>query len=184
MKNNNYIHPSAVLLGNVILSDHVSIWANAVLRGDLNRISIGYCTNIQDNSVLHVDSLRGIDIGKYSVIGHNVTLHSCNIGNGCLISNGCIILEGVEIGDGSLVVAGTVVGSKKKIPPHSLVSRSNGKIIIKQQKNVVTQILATSLQYVKLAERVKNKDFGPFNSNELQKFNNDAIDLVQQLNLL
>jgi carbonic anhydrase/acetyltransferase-like protein (isoleucine patch superfamily) len=89
-----FVHEKAVVIGNVIIGPHASVWPGAVLRGDINSIEIGDYSNVQDNSVLHVDFDAPVKIGKYVTIGHNVTLHACTIGDGALIGNGAIVLDG------------------------------------------------------------------------------------------
>ena len=119
-----YLHPSAQVIGEVTLGNHVSIWPGVVMRGDVNRIVVGDNTNIQDLSMLHVTHRRAEDpegapviIGRNVTIGHSVVLHGCTIGDECLIGIGSIILDRaiiearVMIGAGSLVSPGKVLKS-------------------------------------------------------------------------
>lgn len=184
MDNNYYVHPRATLIGDNTIGEDCSIWPGAVLRADMNPIRLGRAVNIQDNSVLHVDSFQGINIGDYTLVGHTVVLHSCNIGRGCLIGNGAIVLEGVEIGDGSLISAGTQVGSRRRIPPHSLVFMKNGELVIKEQKSVVKKIIAGSIQYVNLGRRMKENIFGPFTKEELKSFDIEAEKIAKEMGLI
>lgn len=124
---NCFIAPSADVIGRVILKEHVSLWFKTVARGDVNEISIGENTNVQDLSMLHVTEKQGLWIGKNVSIGHGVTLHSCTIGDSCLIGMGAIVLDGAEIGECSLVAAGSVVTPYKKFPPGSLIKGSPAK---------------------------------------------------------
>ncbi|BBP02619.1 gamma carbonic anhydrase family protein [Sulfuriferula plumbiphila] len=120
----SWIHDSARVIGDVSLGDNVSIWCGAVIRGDVNSISIGAGTNIQDNSVLHVSHQTGRDpagspliIGANVTVGHSVILHGCTIGDECLIGMGSIVMDKVVIeprvllGAGSLVPEGKVLSS-------------------------------------------------------------------------
>lgn len=116
-----FIAPSADVIGKVTLNDHVSIWHQCVLRGDINSISIGANTNIQDLSMLHVTGAHKLVIGSNVSVGHNAILHGCTIGDSCLIGMGAIILDGAEIGDQSVVAAGSVVPPGKKYPPGSMI---------------------------------------------------------------
>lgn len=117
-----YIDAAALVVGRVTLGDDVSIWPMAVLRGDVNVITVGAGTNVQDGSVLHVThdhpDLPGgfaLRIGKNVTIGHKVILHGCSVGDDCLIGMGAIVMDGavlepkVLLGAGSLVPPGKVL---------------------------------------------------------------------------
>src|SRR5215510_1188314 len=123
-----YVDESAQLIGDVVLGEHVSIWMNAVLCGDVHEIRIGAHTNIQDNSVLHgMKQQYGVYLGEYVTVGHSVTLHGCVIEDRCLIGMGSIILNGARIGDGSIIAAGTLIPEKTIVEPGSLWMGSPGK---------------------------------------------------------
>ena len=117
----NFIAPDAVIIGQVTLGKKCNVWFKTVIRGDVNFITIGENTNVQDLSMLHVTSPLPLIIGSNTSIGHNVVLHACKIGNNCLIGMGAIILDGAEIGDYSLVAAGSLVPPNKKFPPKSFI---------------------------------------------------------------
>ncbi|MBP2642200.1 MAG: ferripyochelin binding protein (fbp) [Firmicutes bacterium] len=117
------------IIGDVVVREECGIWYNSVLRGDVNAIRIGKCTNIQDGSVIHVDHVHAAIIGDGVTVGHNVILHGCEVGANCLIGMGAIVLSGARIGENSIVGAGTVVTQGKVIPPNSLVIGTPGKII-------------------------------------------------------
>lgn len=117
-----YVDPAAVVIGRVSLGDDVSIWPGAVLRGDVNDISIGARTNIQDGSILHVtspskDLPQGIPlrIGEDVTVGHGVILHACTIGNFCLVGMGAVVLDGAVLEDYVFVGAGAVVTPRKRL---------------------------------------------------------------------
>ncbi len=126
-KGQKYVHYTACVIGDVLCQPHVSIWPNAVVRGDENKIVIGAYTNIQDGSVLHVDTDKRLVIGDYVTIGHNVNLHACLIGDYSLIGIGAIVLDGAIIGNNCLIAAGSLVPPKKVIPDNSLYLK--GEII-------------------------------------------------------
>lgn len=117
-----YVDISAVVIGDVTLSDDVSVWPTSVIRGDVALIDVGIGTNIQDGSVLHVSHAskyspkeQPLKIGNYVTIGHKAVIHGCTIGNYCLVGIGAIILDSailedyVMLGAGSLVPAGKVL---------------------------------------------------------------------------
>ena len=115
-----FIHEKAVVFGNVTIGEHASVWPGAVLRGDINKIEVGDHSNVQDNSVIHVDFDASVRIGKYVTIGHNATLHACTIGDGALIGNGAIVLDGAEVGEGAIIAAGSLIVPRAKVPPRTL----------------------------------------------------------------
>src|SRR5438093_8444545 len=89
-----YIARGAVVLGDVTLGDHASVWYNAVLRGDINRIQVGHHSNIQDNSVVHLADELPCIIGNWVTVGHSAIVHACTIGDECLIGMGATVLDG------------------------------------------------------------------------------------------
>ena len=124
-----YIAKGAVVLGDVTLGDQVSIWYNAVLRGDINRIVIGAGSNIQDNAVVHLSDDFPCIIGKFVTVGHSAIVHACTVGDECLIGMGAVILDGAEIGGQCLIGANALVKQGMKVPPGSLVLGSPAKIV-------------------------------------------------------
>jgi gamma-carbonic anhydrase len=124
-----FVAPNATVLGDVTIGENASVWYNAVLRGDINRITVGRGTSIQDGSVLHLSAEYGCHIGDYVTVGHMAMLHACTIGDECLIGMGAIILDGVEIGARSIVGAGALITQGKKIPPGSMVLGSPAKVV-------------------------------------------------------
>jgi carbonic anhydrase/acetyltransferase-like protein (isoleucine patch superfamily) len=112
-----YVHPDAVLIGDVRIGAFSSVWPGAVLRGDSSYIRIGERTSIQDGTVVHCTEVDPTVVGDRCTIGHMVHLEGCTIGDGCLIGTGSIVLNGAVVGPSSLVGAQAVVGNKKVVPP-------------------------------------------------------------------
>jgi carbonic anhydrase/acetyltransferase-like protein (isoleucine patch superfamily) len=106
-------------MGQVLVAAGVSIWYGAVVRGDVERIEIGECTNIQDGAILHGDPGKPTILEDHITIGHRAVVHSAHIERGCLIGIGAVVLDGVRVGHGSIVGAGAVVS--KDVSPLSLV---------------------------------------------------------------
>src|SRR5215468_2110952 len=104
-----YIAKGAVVLGDVTIGDHSSIWYNAVARGDINRIVIGHHTNIQDNSVLHLADDLPCLVGNYVTVGHGAILHACTVGDEVLVGMGATLLDGAIVGEQSLIGARALV---------------------------------------------------------------------------
>jgi carbonic anhydrase/acetyltransferase-like protein (isoleucine patch superfamily) len=124
-----YIDPAASVSGAVTLGDDVSVWPMAVLRGDVNRISVGARSNIQDGSILHVthESVAqpkglALVIGSDVTVGHGAILHACTIGDRCLIGMGAIVMDGVVLEEGALIAGGAVV------TPHLYTKLSTGSL--------------------------------------------------------
>lgn len=124
-----YIDTSAQIIGDVVVGERSSVWPNVTVRGDINSIRIGEETNIQDNSVLHVDpGPYALGIGDRVTVGHQAVIHGCTIGDDCLIGIGAVILSGARIGAGSVIAAAALVSEGMEIPPGSLVMGVPAKI--------------------------------------------------------
>ncbi len=116
-----YIDLSAQLIGDVVLGERSSVWMNAVLRGDVNSIRVGSCSNVQDCSVLHGQrNLYPVIVGDWVTIGHNATVHGCVVEDECLIGIGARVLNDCRIGTGSIIAAGSVVPEHTVVPPRTL----------------------------------------------------------------
>ncbi len=151
-----FIAENAVIIGDVEIGEHSSIWYGSVLRGDVNYIRIGARTNIQDLSVLHVSSKAHPTILEDEItVGHRVTLHSCYIETGCLIGIGSIVLDGVRIGKNSLIAAGSLITPNTKIPAESLVMGSPAKIKRNLTPAELSDLPHFWQNYTKLTEHYK-----------------------------
>jgi carbonic anhydrase/acetyltransferase-like protein (isoleucine patch superfamily) len=124
-----FIAQGAIVLGDVQLGKHASIWFNAVVRGDTARITIGDETNIQDLSMLHADPGLPCLVGNRVTVGHRVILHGCTVEDECLIGMGAILLNKVNVGQGSVIGAGTLLLEGTEVPPGSLVVGVPAKIV-------------------------------------------------------
>jgi len=125
-----YVDDSAQVVGDVEIGDESSVWLNAVVRGDVNRIRIGSRSNLQDGVIVHVnrDPSHPTLVGDDVTVGHGAILHGCTVGNLCLIGMGAILLNGCRIGSGSIVAAGTLVTERVEVPAGSLVMGSPGRV--------------------------------------------------------
>lgn len=112
-----YVHPDAVVIGDVHLGPEASVWPSAVLRADYNRIEIGSRTNVQDGTVIHISSRVPTVIGAGCVVGHNAYLEGCVVGDGCLIGSMSVLFHDVVVGDGAVVAAGAVLTRGTEVPP-------------------------------------------------------------------
>jgi carbonic anhydrase/acetyltransferase-like protein (isoleucine patch superfamily) len=138
---------TAVVIGTVEMKRKSSVWFNAVVRGDIDKIVIGEYTNIQDCSVVHTSMGFPTIIGDYVVVGHNANLHGCTIGNNTLIGIGAILLDGCEIGDNCMIAAGTLVPPGKKIPPNSMVMGNPCSIKRQTTEAELEKIRVTCIRY-------------------------------------
>ena len=116
-----YIDPSAQILGDVFIGERSSVWMNAVLRGDVNSIRVGSCSNVQDCAVLHGQrNLYPVVVGDWVTIGHNATVHGCVVGDNVVIGMGSRILNNSRVGEGCIIAAGSVVPENTIVPPRTL----------------------------------------------------------------
>lgn len=143
-----WIAPDASVIGDVRLAAEVSIWWNAVLRGDNDPITIGERTNIQDGSVLHTDEGVPLTIGSDVTVGHLVMLHGCTIGDGSLIGIKSVILNGAVIGRDCLIGANSLIPEGKVIPERSLVMGSPGKVVRQLTDDDVARLRHAAAHYL------------------------------------
>jgi carbonic anhydrase/acetyltransferase-like protein (isoleucine patch superfamily) len=124
-----WIAETATVIGRVRLKKQTSLWFGAVLRGDNEWIELGERSQIQDNATLHTDPGFPMTIGTNCVIGHNVILHGCTIGDDSLIGMGSIVMNGARIGSNCIVGAGAVVTEGKTFPDNSLIVGAPARVI-------------------------------------------------------
>src|SRR5271154_204533 len=124
-----YIAKTATVIGDVTLGAHSSVWYNAVLRGDINRIVVGHHTNIQDNAVLHLADEFPCIVGDYVTVGHSAIVHACTIGNEVMVGMGAIVLDGATVGDQCLIGAKSLITGNTNIPAGSLVLGAPAKVV-------------------------------------------------------
>ncbi|MGV8895842.1 MAG: gamma carbonic anhydrase family protein [Rhodoglobus sp.] len=123
-----WVAPNATLVGGVTLGERASVFYGAVLRADVDTITIGDDTNLQDNVTMHCDSGRPASVGSRVSVGHGAILHGCLVEDDCLIGMGATVLNNAVIGTGSLVAAGAVVLEGTIVPPGSLVAGVPAKV--------------------------------------------------------
>lgn len=148
-----FIADSADVMGDVTIGEGSSIWYCAVLRGDIEKITIGKFSNIQDNASVHTETDIATKIGDYTVVGHNAIVHGATVGDNCLIGMGAIVLNEAIIGDNSIIGAGSVVTEGKVIPPNSLVIGTPGKVIRQVTEEDIQGIKANALRYNELMRK-------------------------------
>lgn len=125
-----WVHPSAVVIGEVELAEGVSVWPTTVVRGDMGPIRVGRDSNLQDGSVLHdTTDFSETVVGERVTVGHRVVLHGCRVGDDCLVGMGSVVLDRADIGAGSFVAAGSLVTPGKVFPPGSFIMGSPARAV-------------------------------------------------------
>ncbi len=155
------IHPtawvadSAQVIGQVVLEENVSVWFGVILRGDNDVISVGKGSNIQENSVLHIDRGHPLVLGENVTIGHQVMLHGCTIGDNSLVGIGAVVLNDARIGKNCLVGAGSLVTEGKEFPDGSLIMGSPAKAVRQMSAEQIEGLKMFGQHYVENAARYK-----------------------------
>lgn len=148
-----WVAETASVIGKVRLHTNVSIWYGSVLRGDNELIEIGTRSQIQDNATLHTDPGFPLTIGRDCVIGHNVVLHGCSIGDASLIGMGAIVLNGAKIGANCLVGAGALITEGKVYLDNSVILGAPAKAVRESDEEVRAMIARAADVYVKRWKR-------------------------------
>lgn len=153
-----YMSEDVTLIGDVRVGENVSIWFKSVLRADINHISVGDYSNVQDISAMHVTEELPVEVGRYVTIGHGVILHGCKVDDYVLIGMGSTVLDNAGIGTGCIIAAGTVVKENAVIPPFSLVAGVPGTVKKTLDKTVIEQLKMHAEHYVKYAKDMFNAE--------------------------
>ena len=155
----SWVASNAVLIGKVILKKDANIWFNVVLRGDIEPITIGEGSNVQDGSIFHTDPGCPLTLGKNVTLGHMVMLHGCEVSDDTLIGIGSTILNKTKIGKNCIIGANTLIPENKIIPNRSLVLGSPGKVIRQVTDKEIENIKINALHYVENYKKY-NKNLG------------------------
>ena len=153
-----YIADSAVVIGDVILEAHSSVWPACVLRGDIETIRVGKGSNVQDGSIIHLADDLCAEIGEYTTVGHGAIIHACKIGNECLIGMRATVMDGAEIGDQSIVGAHSLVTKGFKAPAGSLIMGTPAKVVKTLDEETRQSLKHWALKYIKVAAAHKAKN--------------------------
>lgn len=154
-----FIHPRALVCGDVTLGPRVSVWPCAVLRGDTAAITVGADSNVQDGAVLHVDHGVACTVGARVGIGHRAIVHGATVADDCLIGMGAILLNHVRVGSGSIVGAGAVCPEGMEIPANSLVLGVPGRVVRQTTEAERARIRGTVESYLALQEEHRRGAF-------------------------
>ncbi len=148
-----WIAPDAQVIGKVTMHKNSSLWFGVVARGDMDRLSIGENSNIQDGTVLHSDAGFPMTVGKGVTVGHKAMLHGCIIGDNSLIGIGATVLNGAVIGKNCLIGAHALITEGKQIPDNSMVVGAPGKIIRTVTDEMAQMLQASAEHYVQNWQR-------------------------------
>lgn len=152
-----FIAPNATLIGDVIIEDGASVWFGVVMRGDVDSISVGRGSNVQDLTVVHCDPGMPVRVGENVTIGHSCIIHGCTIEENCLIGMGSTVLNGARIGANSLVGAGSLVTEGKEFPPGSVIMGRPAKVVRQVSEIELARIRRGSEFYQLNAERFRRE---------------------------
>ena len=147
---------SSQVIGRVELKEHSSIWPGAVLRGDLEAISVGAGSNVQDNAVIHTEKGFPCTIEENVTVGHAAVLHGCTVRKGALIGMGAIVLNGAEVGENAIVGAGSLVAEGKTVAPGTLVVGTPARFVRNLTDEEIETMHRNTAHYVEEARRFKN----------------------------
>ncbi len=153
---NNYIAPTAAVIGNVVMEKNANVWWGVTIRGDNSTITLGENVNIQDGSVLHTDEGILLTLHKNVSVGHMAMLHGCTVGEGSLIGIGAVVLNRAVIGRRCLIGAGALIAEGKVIPERSLVLGSPGRVVRQLSDDEVNMLNWIAQHYVENAARYRN----------------------------
>jgi carbonic anhydrase/acetyltransferase-like protein (isoleucine patch superfamily) len=148
-----WVAPNATLVGHVTLGENASVFYGAVVRGDVDSISIGAGSNLQDNVVVHCDAGKPTTIGSGVSVGHAAVLHGCTIEDDCLIGMSATVLNNAVVGAGSLVAAGAVVLEGTVIPPRSLVAGVPARVRRELTNDELDHLRDNADRYVELSRK-------------------------------
>lgn len=151
-----FIHPTAVVHGDVWLGAESSVWPTAVIRGDMERITIGARSNVQDGAVVHADPGVPTVIGADCVVGHRAIVHGSTLEDGVLVGMGAILLNGVHVERGSVIAAGAVLTEGMRVPAGSLVVGVPGRVVRSLDAERQAAIVHNAGRYVALARRYRD----------------------------
>ena len=152
-----FIADNATVIGSVVIHNDVSIWFNAVIRGDNDVITIGEGTNIQDGTVIHTDGGIPLNIGNGVTVGHQVMLHGCTIGDNSLIGINAVVLNNAKIGKNCIIGANCLITQGKEIPDNSMVLGSPGKIVREISPEEVEDLKHSAEHYIHNFKRFKKE---------------------------
>jgi len=141
------------IIGDVTIEKDCNVWFHATIRGDMAPVYIKEGTNIQDNAVVHTNTLAPTNIGKFVTVGHSAIIHACTVGDYALIGMGSVLLDHSVVGDYAMVAAGTVVPPGKVVPPRTLVMGNPMRIVRELSEKEIQANFENSINYIALSKK-------------------------------
>ncbi|HCL42361.1 gamma carbonic anhydrase family protein [Halopseudomonas pachastrellae] len=157
MADDAWIADTAAVIGKVTLEAGANVWFGAVIRGDVERITVGEHSNVQDGAVMHADSGVPLTLGKGITVGHNAMLHGCTVGDYSLIGINAVVLNGAKIGKHCIIGANSLIPEGKEIPDGSLVMGSPGKVVKTLNDQQKKMLELSAAHYVQNAKRFRDQ---------------------------
>ncbi len=152
-----WIAENAAVIGKVKLEAGANVWFGAVIRGDVEQITVGEHSNVQDGAVMHADSGMPLTLGKGITVGHNAMLHGCTVGDYSLIGINAVVLNGAKIGKHCIIGANSLIPEGKEIPDGSLVMGSPGKVVNTLNDQQKKMLELSAAHYVQNAKRFRDE---------------------------
>jgi carbonic anhydrase/acetyltransferase-like protein (isoleucine patch superfamily) len=158
-----FVHPTATVMGDVVIGEHSSVWPGAVIRGDFGNIRIGRYTCVQDNAVVHIGDIYDrkkpryatVRVGNYVIVGHHALLHGCTVEDQSIIGGGSIVFNGARVRKGSLVGLGAVVLQDAEVPPRTIVVGIPARSLRAIGDDEFKRIRVQAENYAKLAKKYR-----------------------------
>jgi carbonic anhydrase/acetyltransferase-like protein (isoleucine patch superfamily) len=150
-----FVHDSAVVIGDVIIEEYANVWPCAVLRGDIERITVKRNASIQDGAFIHTDPGFPTVIGEGTTIAHGCVIHGCRIGDHSLVAMGAIVLTGAEVGEHCIIGAGGLVTEGKGIPSKTIAMGLPVKILRDVTQDDIARIEMTASAYLELVKKYR-----------------------------
>ena len=147
-----FIASTAVLIGDIEIGEGSGVWFGAVIRADIDKVVVGKFSNIQDNSVVHVDFGKPAIIGDFVTVGHSAVIHGAVVGDGSLVGMGATILDGATVGERAIIGANSLVLSGKTIEPESLAAGVPAKTLRKLTEKEIESVRNNAKLYSELAQ--------------------------------
>ncbi|HCA23743.1 MAG TPA: gamma carbonic anhydrase family protein [Pseudomonas sp.] len=157
MADDAWIADTAAVIGKVTLEAGANVWFGAVIRGDVEHITVGEHSNVQDGAVMHADSGVPLTLGKGITVGHNAMLHGCRVGDYSLIGINAVVLNGAKIGKHCIIGANSLIPEGKEIPDGSLVMGSPGKVVKTLNDQQKKMLELSAAHYVQNAKRFRDQ---------------------------
>lgn len=152
----SFVHPTAEVIGDVVIGEGCWVGPGARVRGDVERIAIGDRSSLQDNCVLHTREGQALVVGREVTVGHAAILHSCAIGDRAVVGMHAVVTDGAEVGAGAIVAEGAVVKARDTVPPGAIAAGVPAKVVGRVRPDQLEAVLHGVEHYAGLCERYRS----------------------------